>query len=525
MFRRLCGNGWGALSPGEIAATEQLCESRSQLLMDGGFADVKSEAGYTACAAFLTNLDKAARTLCLEVAPRGYRANFSANYRALFPDNARHYRVDVLEASVDQQFSIWVNGERFELSPDAIGHAEALLQAWADLGSFLDRWQAAWASEAQESASRPGRAELAAALVAFDVAWAEFESRYISELIAIEERARQLVVKAVQIEGELEAAERSEGGLDAAEAERQFVRCIAHLNSVANFRRKGRDDLGCDILDRAKAVLQQYEDGKDGLAGGRAKDAARTLAADIIGSYQAMRQYFRKVATCIEHVDPHLCNNAGLVSRLVDWEETWEVGARYVRSAPLLEAVCDLVAEIRAAQQVAPELTMMCEDCDVELFMVLPRIVVLCFLADPLSRRTELVRSLLPHRFSPPAEGSTGAVFMKVDPELKALYDRFKETMHVVSSSQTPATARMHPKAAAWEVVVKQAIVGTEDEEMNRGCPPDARRAVADLLRAVERWSLELQRRCPEDWNQCSFVLVHCLTGGLDKKAPSKFQV
>ena len=48
-------------------------------------------------------------------------------------------------------------------------------------------------------------------------------------------------------------------------------------------------------------------------------------------------------------MDPHLCNNAGLVTRLVvsclgvegmrvaqDWEESWEVGARYVQNEWLL---------------------------------------------------------------------------------------------------------------------------------------------------------------------------------------------
>merc|ERR1719416_20295 len=212
-----------------------------------------------------------------------------------------------------------------------------------------------------------------------------------------------------------------------------------------------------------------------------------------------MRQYFRKVNDCIEHVDPHLCNNSGLVARLVDWEEAWEVGARYVRSAPLLDAVCDLVAEMKAAQQLVPELTTMCEDCDVELFMVLPRIVMLCFLADPLSRRTELVRSLLPHRFSPPSEGNMGAAFMKVDPELKALYDRFRDTMQLLTGCAKSSRMPQAPRGVAWEALMKQAILGTEDQ-----VSPEHRASVADLLRAVERWSLELQRHCPEDWNQCS---------------------
>merc|ERR1719379_2435780 len=112
-----------------------------------------------------------------------------------------------------------------------------------------------------------------------------------------------------------------------------------------------------------------------------------------------MRTYFREVARCLERVDPHLSSNVGLVSRLVDWEESWEVGLRYVQHSRLLHAVCDVVSEIRQAQRLVPALTSMCEDCDVELFLVLPRIIWLRFLAEP-SNLTPLLKNLLPHKFS-----------------------------------------------------------------------------------------------------------------------------
>ena len=52
---------------------------------------------------------------------------------------------------------------------------------------------------------------------------------------------------------------------------------------------------------------------------------AHILATDVVDSFSAMREYLREVELCLERVDPHLCNNAGLVARLVDWEESWEV--------------------------------------------------------------------------------------------------------------------------------------------------------------------------------------------------------
>ena len=44
------------------------------------------------------------------------------------------------------------------------------------------------------------------------------------------------------------------------------------------------------------------------------------LPEDVVGSFEAMRRYLREVKKCLERVDPHLCNNVGLVARLVDWE-------------------------------------------------------------------------------------------------------------------------------------------------------------------------------------------------------------
>lgn len=71
--------------------------------------------------------------------------------------------------------------------------------------------------------------------------------RYISELIAIEEKARRLIVDAVEHEASVADYEEQLGTLSAldpsVEAQRRLVGSIGRLNSVANVRRKGRDDL------------------------------------------------------------------------------------------------------------------------------------------------------------------------------------------------------------------------------------------------------------------------------------------
>merc|ERR1719193_507909 len=159
----------------------------------------------------------------------------------------------------------------------------------------------------------------------------------------------------------------------------------------------------------------------------------------------------------------------------------------------------------------------MIEDCDVELFLVLPRLVVLSFLADPRARRAELVRSLLPHRFGPADGRGAGCPIAKVHPELKTLYSRYKDALQFLGSGSPSSPSTPSDKIAVWEGLVRQAVLGVAE---------DADPVTRELLRSVETWSLELQRHCPEDWNQCSAVLVHCLTGGAQKEPPpSKFTV
>jgi len=84
---------------------------------------------------------------------------------------------------------------------------------------------------------------------------------------------------------------------------------------------------------------------------------------------------------------------------------------------------------------------------------------------------------------------------------------------------------------ATWEVLVKRAVAGSSDEQgvyatFMPQSRETARATVENLMRSLESWSVELQRHCPEDWNQFSAVLVECLTGGVQKpQRSSPFQV
>lgn len=550
MLRKLLGKDLDSLSASEEVAIGRLAGAHNRLLIDAGRVNTKSEAGFNVCALFLDGLDSAARALRLDPAPRSYRVNFTINYRALFPDEARNYRVDVLEASVEQYAVIWVNGDKFEFSAEAMRRAEALQRSWSDLCALLERWSLAAEqaqnprrrgssldSSEQSRAQRPTRSELRNALSALDFAWASFEHKYIVELIEIEEKARRLIVQAIEHERCLQMLEARQDQRELLhknpeykEEQKRLVACIAHLNSVANFRRKGRDDLGIDVLHDAVATLRRCDAAERCGENTEVLSAARILATDVVESFAAMRDYLREVERCLERVDPHLCNNVGLVARLVDWEESWEVGARYVQHQQLLNAVCDLVAEIRMAQRIAPALLMMCDECDVELFLVLPRIIWLRFLAKP-THQSELLKSLLPHRFLDSIDERTGLSLTTWDFELQSFAAKFNVANNLLISSQPPSVAPLDAEKIAWEILVKRVVNGTgkKEDAYGRLIPslrPSAEEAVEDLTHELEGFSIELQRHCPEDWNQCSAILVQCLSGGGQKSSKdSPFRV
>jgi len=504
----------------EIAAIERLVGSHAVLPDDTKSEEIDLEA----CSIFLDDLASAAQIIGLRPAPRRYRESFTPNYRAIFPDDTRNYRVDVLEGCLDQPTGIYVNGDCFELSAETVCCSDALHAAWAALGAFLKRWDPGAGSTADGMPSTsPKRQELCKAFQTFDFAWAGLERKYINELIAIEARARDLIIKAISCEKKLYEVEVARTTLrnDVHEkAQHDLVQSVCRLNSVANHRRKGRDDLGADILVAATMVASKFGS-SSALIGGAdtvANDAGRHLAADVLQSFEAVRQYLREVEHRLESVDPHLCNNVGLVARLVDWEESWEVGQLYLTNEPLLYTLCDFVACIQRLQVVEPKLTTMCEDCDVELFLALPRLLVLRYLTAP-EKQTHLLHNLLPHRFL----AASGNSPVRPGTELTELARHFQQATRAVSGdfSQADPNDPKHVTSmddAAWKVFAHAAVSDMSDREDG-----PAATAVGDFMRAIEWWSVEVQRHCPEDWNQCSAVLVQCLTKNV--RSSTNFQI
>jgi NAD(P)-dependent dehydrogenase (short-subunit alcohol dehydrogenase family) len=452
--------------------------------------------------------------LQLPSASRSYRKKFTVNYRSLFPDDTRSYRVDILDAAMDKSSVIWVNGAKYEFSHQSLSSAASLRDGWALLSSTMRALD-----ESSRGRSRPGQGDICKALMDLDEAWASFESCYIHELMGVEERARGMVTTAVHSEQRLQELEHSVPGSrfvvlgkkqrdsNYSSEQGHFVDSVSKLNSVANVRRKGRDDLKADILVAALSALQEQGCTRRGSTGG----AAVVLATDVVESYECVRQYLRKVGGCLERVDPHLSNNPDLVERLVDWEESWEVASRYVQKPALLGAICDIVEELRLLQRIAPEFKSMCDDCDVELFLVLPRIVWLWFLCNP-DTRAELLRSLLPHRFG--GENGVGDTW---DAEISGLLDKFRQVHKLLMESSRSCDAVSHAQELLARRVVKGSSSAADFDGIAGERVSGAQAAIEGLMRDMEKYSMELQRHCADDWNQTSAILLQCLEGSMGK--------
>jgi hypothetical protein len=427
------------------------------------------------------------------------------------PDGGRHYRVEVLSASLVQHGAIWVNGAKFEFSAEVIQRGADLKHHLAELCACLSGIVQRDDSSPKSNSKLPqsSRTELSSRLESFDLAWVGFEQAYINQLIEIEKSARGLLVQAIQHERALSALEAAAGGSvpdrglaakEHADVQRRLFACLSRLNSVANVNRKGREDLGPEVFDAAALALRKGE--------ANVNTSISSIITEVLEAYQAMRDYLRRVEPFLEQVAPRLSENVGLAARLAQLEEGWELGATYLLQKCMRDAISSLVMELKAIQYRNPRLTMLIESCDVEWLLVLPKLVWLCFLEHPM-RHVAVMKNLLPHRFPSTA---CEDISDHGDAELRsfwAQFDRARKAMTRMAS--TPGTA--------WDKLVRWIAFGTTGLDIR---PADlvegaALWDVVEFVRELDHWSMELQRHCPQDWNQCSSLVARCLIGTLPR--------
>merc|ERR1712093_685724 len=75
----------------------------------------------------------------------------------------------------------------------------------------------------------------------------------------------------------------------------------------------------------------------------------------------------------------------------------------YVKDAETMRSLCIWVSQVQRAQSLSSDFAGICESFDAELFLVLPRIIWLCYLAEPFAHAAVL-RALLPEQSASGAE-------------------------------------------------------------------------------------------------------------------------
>lgn len=523
----------------------QLVRAAKRAHISDGHVDLNSPSWQIDCMTLLSCIDWAARALGATIATRGYRAGFTSNYRALFPDqSSRLYRVDIFEAALKWNCTRWVNGERFDLGADAAHAAEVLQTAWASLYSNVIAHSTCSEEESVIRTKKPQRCDrprLKSALATFDAAWGRFEQRYILELMKIEASARSLVVIAIQQEERLKDLESPEDAAGRAgpavlsEQRRLFLVSVARLNSASNLRWKGLVDRGYDVLEVAIATLEQCQ------ASAREGENAQTqlqrlykftLASSVVECFESLRAYLRSLTDALATVHPHLCNNDLLVSHSCSWTEAWELAARFIESPALVSEMCDLIASIHVSRRRIPCLAAMFEECDAELFMVLPRLVWLWFLSDP-SSKFELMLMLFPHHFKDYTRPQSG-----YDSQIERFASSFERLVRalagIVPDDNHDARGQrlsVSKPSAALQWLIARVVAGPsvnrntslntliEATMSNKEAPAKNSTEIVSIVVSIEsfvheleHWSIELQRHQPEDWCQCSAVLIRCLS-------------
>eukprot|EP00746_Dinoflagellata_sp_MGD_P078727 gnl/MRDRNA2_/MRDRNA2_31459_c0_seq1.p1 gnl/MRDRNA2_/MRDRNA2_31459_c0~~gnl/MRDRNA2_/MRDRNA2_31459_c0_seq1.p1 ORF type:complete len:540 (-),score=106.19 gnl/MRDRNA2_/MRDRNA2_31459_c0_seq1:68-1687(-) len=468
---------------------------------------------------FLSILDTSSVALELEIVPRRYREEFTANYRALFPTQSRHYRLDILRSALEftqEVMVMWVNGTRHEFSQTANALAVILSQEWHAVLRLLKAFVCTRTCEGSFSYSEPSMLKIMSrALNNLDRAWAEFESQYVQELIQIEDAAKEPLLAAAFFEKALSVP-------DITEEEHEkvlqcFVGSLGRLNSLANSTGKGRDNLCLRVLQGSQRIVSQHSllhfDYLDPVL----DHVAHTLANDVVETFEQMRQYVRDTTTYVDMwrmVDPRLENNTGLSHRLADLEESWDIAEKYLLDEKRLAALTDLVAELHSVQNIFPSLQQMAADRDVEFVMALPRLVWLHhFALQP--RNSGILENFRPAI----CKDSTK------EEQINSALNSYQAVIELLCSLPTPtgeivtqSAVKIPPLAAAQIAVKGWALAGGDQDVLSMLWDPSsndlepARLALQALMLRVEGLSVDLQRHNPEEWNQFIAVAVKCFT-------------
>ena len=253
---------------------------------------------------------------------------------------------------------------------------------------------------------------------------------------------------------------------------------VCDLNACANASGKGRSDMTVNVLEAAADIFLQKED--DPKASSPEKAVKNMLARSVLEGFLKIRHYLSDVIGRLLWIDPQLASNEDLQVALMAWEEAWELGSSVLLGEHFCNALCGIAVEVAKTCEREATLATMVDVHDAELFLVLPRLVLLSGLRT--TSHMALAKSILP------------------DLEVTAL--QVPSLCDGIESSGS-SSPRSSCTSVSWDVLMAQAIQGP-------GSAKDPN--LEAFLLELETLSMQLQRKQPEHWNRCSSILLRCLS-------------
>jgi hypothetical protein len=462
-----------------------------EVLLDGNAndPDFLTRNARDACAELLQAIEGAQVALDVQPVARAYRDHFSINYRRLFPDDLRRYQLDILTAALQEVSLMMVNGEMCVFDGVTLRFGQRLRTLWGCLLSIAGT----------QTVSLP---ELRALLHKFDAAWARFEEAHIVELMRFEERGRQPLLQAADLDAALRCME-VPGGVQSCgatlqdsiaglcslqghdgyrQAQQDFVESVSNLTGAVHMGVHNTAAIEVDVL---SAALRVHGLGSNGAH----------LSRQTVATYLRLRLYLQEARTRLCYIDPQLRENARLVKLLEELEFAWDLGAFLKCSRVWWSLLDDLLGQLRGAAASSSCLQQMHDDRSALLFLVLPRLVWIWILTNP-RKHAELLGRILPRHIG---NGSRC--------DLEGFFKRWRSLIWGIRCCGVD-NSMMRP------LFLNAALEGPGCPRAAAHFPPLSRPvqdAFAEFLIALEAWSMDLQRAEPSEWNRFAALLIVCI--------------
>ena len=206
----------------------------------------------------------------------------------------------------------------------------------------------------------------------FDYLWAEYERKYVGELMVIESDARRYIIESINLEAVI-----GQGHMQLPAMKQKFdeqrkalLHNICQVNSVANVEGKGRDDFEFALLEQSESLVKPPQVNKY-------SKAVTKLANEVLGSYDAYRALMREYQSNIELVDPQMRNNEPLVKVVSDFENAWSIAQNQIANPERLSQL-DLFSNLlKQTQQDLPQFKEQVECRDASIFMSIPALLIM----------------------------------------------------------------------------------------------------------------------------------------------------